>query len=244
MLVARAGPGFDEDVENKKRGSSMRLLLVEDDTGLRAQLAKHLTQAGYAVDHAVDLRDAIHMAVHEAYDLVVLDRGLPDGDGIGVVAALRRADNLVPVLMLTVRDAWQEKVEALSAGADDYVTKPFHVQELLARVQALIRRRHGQGSTAIQRGAIRLDVERQSVMVGDEVIALSGIEFRLLHYFMMHAGHVLSRTRLYEHIYDHAADNDSNVIEVYVSHLRSKLGKGTITTRRGQGYVFLEHAQP
>jgi two-component system, OmpR family, response regulator len=222
----------------------MRLLLVEDDAELRAQLAKYLTQAGYAVDHAANLLDATHLAFHESYDLVVLDRGLPDGDGIGLVAALRDGDDLVPVLMLTVRDAWQEKVEALSAGADDYVTKPFHVQELLARVQALIRRRYGQGSTAIQRGSITLDVERQSVMVGDKVVALSGIEFRLLHYFMMHAGHVLSRTRLYEHIYDHAADNDSNVIEVYVSHLRSKLGKDVIKTRRGQGYVFSEQADP
>jgi two-component system, OmpR family, response regulator len=222
----------------------MRLLLVEDDAGLRAQLARQLAQAGYAVDQAATLGDASHMAHQEAYDLVVLDRGLPDGDGIGLVAALREADNLVPVLMLTVRDAWQEKVEALSAGADDYVTKPFHVQELLARVQALIRRRHGQGSTAIQRGVLKLDVERQCVMVGDDTVVLSGIEFRLLHYFMLHAGHVLSRTRLYEHIYDHAADNDSNVIEVYVSHLRSKLGKDVITTRRGQGYVFSDKAEP
>lgn len=243
MLIARPNRGFDDEVENKNQGAPMRLLLVEDDTGLRAQLIKHLAQAGYAVDHAASLRDATHMALHETYDLVVLDRGLPDGDGISLVAALREADNLVPVLMLTVRDAWQEKVEALSAGADDYVTKPFHVQELLARVQALIRRRHGQGSTAIRRGVIRLDVERQSVMVGEDTVALSGVEFRLLHYFMMHAGHVLSRTRLYEHIYNQAADNDSNVIEVYVSHLRSKLGKDIIKTRRGQGYVFSEQAE-
>lgn len=221
----------------------MRLLLVEDDEGLRLQLSKDLARGGFAVDQAMNVRDADHMIQQENYDVVILDRGLPDGDGISLLSTLRLAGNRVPVLMLTVRDAWQEKVEALSSGADDYLTKPFHLQELLARLHALIRRRHGQAApAAIQCGAIQLDEVRRSVMVAGVDIPLSGVEFRLLRYFMMHPGHVLSRSRLYDHIYDDGADNDSNVIEVYVSHLRSKLGRDVIKTRRGQGYVFADPA--
>jgi two-component system, OmpR family, response regulator len=221
----------------------MRLLLVEDDEGLRRQLSKDLARGGFAVDQAMNVRDADHMILQENYDVVILDRGLPDGDGISLVSTLRLAGNRVPVLMLTVRDAWQEKVEALSSGADDYLTKPFHLQELLARLHALIRRRHGQAApAAIQWDAIQLDEVRQSVMVAGVDIPLSGVEFRLLRFFMMHPGHVLSRARLYDHIYGDRADNDSNVIEVYVSHLRGKLGRDLIKTRRGQGYVFADPA--
>ncbi len=216
----------------------MRLLLVEDDVPLGTQLTKDLVHSGFAVDHAANLLAAAHMVALQSYDVIVLDRGLPDGDGVHWVGRLRAAHNAVPVLMLTVRDAWQEKVEALSTGADDYVTKPFHVQELVARLQALIRRRHGQPTAAIHRGTLVLDEGKQTVSFGHEAVALSGVEFRLLRYFMLHAGQVLSRHRLYEHIYDFGVENDSNVIEVHVSHLRAKLGRHLIQTRRGQGYVF------
>jgi DNA-binding response OmpR family regulator len=175
----------------------------------------------------------------ESYDVAVLDLGLPERSGLDVLRAWRARGNTVPVLILTARDAWYERVDGLRAGADDYLGKPFYVEELVARLNALIRRNtvHEGGTLCV--GGMTLDEAKQTiVMANGTTIALTGIEFRLLRYFMLHPGQVLSKSRLTEHIYDWNADHDSNVIEVYVKRLRQKCGKELIQTRRGQGYVF------
>jgi DNA-binding response OmpR family regulator len=168
----------------------------------------------------------------------VLDLGLPRRNGLEVLRSWRARGNAVPVLILTARDAWHEKVEGFNAGADDYLAKPFHVEELHARLAALIRRSHAQPAGFVESAGPRLDEARQSVIAGERTIELSGVEFRLLRYFMLHPGEILSKTHLTEHVYDDAAEHDSNVIEVYVNHLRKKIGRERISTRRGQGYVF------
>jgi len=217
----------------------MRLLVVEDDAVLGERLRKYLGQAGFAVDLADNGVDAEFLGGQEPYDAVVLDLGLPKRPGLEVLQNLRRCGNAVPVIILTARDAWHEKVEGFKAGADDYLAKPFHVEELLARVNALIRRGHGQSGGAVRAGGLTLDEDRQSVKTADgDEIGLTGIEFRLLRYFMLHPGQILSKSRLTEHIYDFDSDKDSNVMEVYINRLRHKLGKDLIATRRGQGYVF------
>jgi len=216
----------------------MRLLLVEDDATLSGRLRTELAQAGFAVDVAADGVDAEFMGESEPYTVVVLDLGLPGRSGLDVLRHWRAAGNPVPVLILTARDAWHEKVDGFNAGADDYVAKPFHVEELCARLGALLRRAHAQPTGVVTAAGLTLDEARQSVSLGGREIGLSGVEFRLLRYFMLHPGQVLSKTHLAEHIYDNDSERDSNVIEVYVSHLRNKLGAETITTRRGQGYVF------
>lgn len=216
----------------------MRILLVEDDVRLSTRLRDDLSRKGYAVDVADNGVDAQHYGAEEPYDAVILDLGLPQRSGLEVLRNWRAQGNAVPVLVLTARDAWHEKVDGFNAGADDYVAKPFHVEELYARLGALIRRAHAQPAGLVTGDGLRLDEERQAVIAGDRTIALSGIEFRLLRYFMLHPGQVLSKTHLAEHIYDDASDRDSNVIEVHVNHLRSKIGTTLIKTRRGQGYVF------
>ncbi len=216
----------------------MKILLVEDDAGLAARLRADLSQRGYAVDVADNGVDAEHLGFEWPYDAVVLDLGLPQRSGLEVLRNWRARGNAVPVLILTARDAWHEKVDGFNAGADDYVAKPFHIEELCARLGALIRRAHSQPSGLVSAGGITLDEARQSVVRGHDVIALSGMEFRLLRYFMRHPGEVLSRTQLSEHVYDNDSDRDSNVIEVHINHLRKKLGRSSIVTRRGQGYVF------
>ena len=205
---------------------------------LCSRLRDDLAGRGYAVDVADNGVDAEHLGAEWPYDAVILDLGLPRRAGLDVLRNWRRQGNAVPVLILTARDAWQEKVEGFGAGADDYVAKPFHVEELCARLGALIRRTHAQPTGAVTVGGLTLDESRQAVLSGEKTIALSGVEFRLLRYFMLHPGEVLSKTHLAEHIYDNDSDPDSNVIEVYVNHLRNKLGARCITTRRGQGYVF------
>ena len=217
----------------------MRLLVVEDDAVLGERLRKDLGQAGFAVDLADNGVDAEFLGDQEPYDAVVLDLGLPKRPGLEVLQNLRRCGNAVPVIILTARDAWHEKVEGFKAGADDYLAKPFHVEELLARVNALIRRGHGQAGGAVRAGGLTLDEDRQSVRTADgDEIGLTGIEFRLLRYLMLHPGQILSKSRLTEHVYDFDSDKDSNVMEVYINRLRHKLGKDLIATRRGQGYVF------
>ena len=216
----------------------MKILIVEDDPSLCSRLRDDLSQRGYAVDVANNGIDAEHLGAEWPYDAVILDLGLPKRSGLDVLKSWRRRGNAVPVLILTARDSWHEKVEGFNAGADDYVAKPFHVEELSARLGALIRRAHAQPTGVVKADGWTLDETRQSVISGDRVIKLSGIEFRLLRYFMLHPGQVLSKTHLTEHIYDNDSDRDSNVIEVYVKHLRDKLGPACITTRRGQGYVF------
>jgi two-component system OmpR family response regulator len=217
----------------------MRLLLVEDDVALNHRLKTALTQAGFAVDVTENGVDAERMGEMEPYDIVVLDLGLPERSGLEVLQAWRARGNTVPVLVLTARDAWHERVDGLRAGADDYLGKPFYVEELIARLNALIRRSAMREGGALCVGNITLDEAQQAIVMADRTtIALTGIEFRLLRYFMLHPGQVLSKSRLTEHIYDWDADHDSNVIEVYVKRLRQKCGKELIQTRRGQGYVF------
>ena len=219
----------------------MRVLLVEDDAELSARLKADLGRAGYAVDTADNGIDAQHLGEQEPYDAVILDLGLPGRSGLEVLKNWRAAGSEVPVLVLTARDAWYEKVDGFKAGADDYLGKPFHVEELLARLQALLRRSYGRATgSALSMFGIELDEARQAVHRDGTMLELTGVEFRLLRYFMLHPGEVMSKTRLTEHVYEYDAERDSNVIEVYINRLRQKLGKHLIKTRRGQGYVFGE----
>lgn len=218
----------------------MRILLAEDDTHLADPLGDDLRRRGYAVDIANNGIDAEHLGDEEPYDAVILDLGLPRRPGLDVLRNWRSRNNAVPVLILTARDAWHEKVAGFNAGADDYLAKPFHLEELAARLGALIRRAHAQAAGSVASSGLALDEARQSVHCDDRTIPLSGVEFRLLRYFMLHPGAILSKTELAEHIYDDVSQRDSNVIEVHVNHLRKKIGGERIATRRGQGYVFVE----
>ena len=217
----------------------MRLLVVEDDAALGERLRTRLVAEGYAVDLARDGIDGAHLGATEPYDAVILDLGLPGKPGLAVLREWRAAANRVPVLILTARDGWAERVEGLQAGADDYLGKPFHVEELLARVQALLRRAAPVPDTELRAGDWRLDEARQCLVdrAGNEQ-ALTATEFRLLRYFMRHPDVVHSKSHLAEHVYDFDAERDSNVIEVYVCRLRILLGNERIETRRGQGYLF------
>lgn len=217
----------------------MRLLLVEDDMVLGTQLRRDLERAGFAVDITRDGIDGEALGDSEPYDAIVLDLGLPGRPGLEVLAHWRQRGNAVPVIILTARDAWHEKVDGFRTGADDYLGKPFHTEELIARVLAVTRRANSQPAGALQAPGLTLDEQRQVVADADgEEHALTGTEFRLLRYFMLHPGQVLSKSRLTEHVYDYDSDKDSNVIEVYINRLRQKLGKDIITTHRGQGYSF------
>ena len=217
----------------------MRLLLVEDDMDLAEYLIKDLSQHGFAVDHADNGVDAEYMGDLEPYDIVILDLGLPQRPGLEVLKNWRHKKNRVPVIILTARDTWNEKVDGFKAGADDYLGKPFHAEELIVRIQALIRRSHDMTGEALESSGLTLDEERQQVILPDgKSLDLTGTEFRLLRCFMLHSGQILSKTRLTEHVYDQDFDRDSNLIEVYVRRLRDKLGRGYITTKRGQGYIF------
>lgn len=216
----------------------MRLLLAEDDQELGNRLKRFLDRQGFAVDLYDNGVDAAFYGAETPYDVIVLDLGLPRRSGLEVLDDWRRGGVKTPVLILTARDTWQEKVQGLQKGADDYLTKPFHEQELLARLQALIRRNTQTVGESLSVNGWVLDEETQSVSNGERNWPLTGIEFRLLRYFMLHPGHILSKSRLTEHVYEQDADKDSNVIEVYVNRLRQKLGNEVITTRRGQGYVF------
>lgn len=221
----------------------MRLLLVEDDLQLVERLHDDLSQQGFVVDKTDNGVDAEHLGDEEAYDLVILDLGLPQRSGLEVLANWRNKGNTVPVIVLTARDSWQERVDGLKAGADDYMGKPFHTEELIARIHNLIRRAAGQAGNHIESGGIRLDEERQVALdsQGEEIV-LTGTEFRLLRYFMLNPDRPLSKTRLIEHVYEQDFDRDSNLIEVYVRRLRDKIGKDRIRTQRGQGYLFMSEA--
>lgn len=219
----------------------MRLLLIEDDKLMAESLQEQLARQGYAVDWTDNGVDGEFMGNMEPYDIVVLDLGLPQRPGLEVLSNWRRKGNRLPVIVLTARDAWHERVDGFKAGADDYLGKPFHVEELIARIQALIRRSHDMPGEYVKSGSLTLDEERQRVLLpGGQTLNLTGTEFRLLRYFMLHPGKVLSKTRLTEHVYEQDFDRDSNLIEVYVRRLRDKLGKERILTRRGQGYIFTE----
>ena len=217
----------------------MRLLLVEDDAGLVASLRPKLEAAGYAVDVAGDGEEAEYLGDEGIYDIVVLDLGLPRRSGLEVLRHWRARGNAVPVLVLTARNAWHERVEGFRAGADDYLDKPFHAEELLARLAAVLHRVNRQPAGVLEVGGLRLDEAAQSVRLpGGGTVPLTGTEFRLLRYFLLHPDQVLSKATLAEHVYDFDSDKDSNVIEVYIKRLRDKLGRDRIETRRGQGYVF------
>jgi two-component system OmpR family response regulator len=218
----------------------MRVLVVEDDANLNRQIKEALTDAGYAVDVAFDGEDGHFLGDTEPYDAVVLDIGLPQMDGLSVLEEWRRAGKTMPVLLLTARDRWSDKVQGIDAGADDYVAKPFHMEEILARIRALVRRAAGHASNEITAGGVRLDVKAGKVTVDGQSIKLTSHELRLLSYLMHHKGKVVSRTELTEHLYDQDFDRDSNTIEVFVGRLRKKLPEECIQTVRGLGYQILE----
>lgn len=217
----------------------MRLLLVEDDEELSERLRRALKREGYAIDLAEDGEQGQFLGEVEPYDAIILDLGLPKRPGLEVLERWRSKHIATPVLILTARDAWHERVDGFKAGADDYLGKPFHVEELLVRLQALIRRSRGASGPVLEVAGLRLDEDRQVVIHPDfGEVELTGTEFRLLRYFMLNPDRVLSKTRLTEHVYEGDFDRDSNLIEVYVRRLRDKLGKHSIQTLRGQGYRF------
>ena len=214
----------------------MRILLAEDDPLLATQLAKELAGAGYAVDTADNGVDAHHLGDVEAFDAVVLDLGLPQMDGLTVLKRWRAAGRNMPVLILTARDTWHEKVDGIDAGADDYLTKPFHMEELLARIRALIRRSSGLASTEIICGPVTLDTRSGRITVNGRGVSLTGNELRVLTYLMHHKDELVTRTELIDHIYTQEFDRDSNTIEVFIARLRKKLPADLIHTSRGLGY--------
>lgn len=220
----------------------MRILLVEDEPTLNRQLDMALQQAGYSVDVSVNGRDAWVLGDTEPFDAVVLDLGLPQMDGLTVLRRWRAAGRSMPVLILTARDNWHEKVAGIDAGADDYVTKPFHTEELLARLRGLIRRASGLSSSQLVCGPVELDTRTSRVTLHGQTIALTSHEFKVLAYFMHHPGAVVSRSELTEHIYAQDCDRDSNTIEVFVGRLRKKLPPDLIETVRGLGYRLVEPA--
>lgn len=214
----------------------MRILIVEDEPTLLAQLAEGTRAAGYAVDLADNGLDAHFMGDTEPYDAVLLDLGLPRMDGISVLRKWRAAGRNMPVLILTARDGWHEKVAGIDAGADDYLSKPFHMEELLARLRALIRRAGGHASAELVCGPLSLDTRNSRVIVAGQALSLTSHEYRVLSYLMHHRNEVVSRSVLVEHIYAQDFDRDSNTVEVFIARLRKKLPSGMIETVRGLGY--------
>lgn len=218
----------------------MRILVVEDDPDISRQLAAALQDQGYVVDAAKDGEEGHYLGDTEPYDAVVLDLGLPIIDGVSVLEKWRRAGRKMPVLILTARDRWSDKVAGFDAGADDYVAKPFHMEELLARVRALLRRSAGHATSELSVGPVMLDTKSARVTVNGMAVKLTSLEFRLLAYLMHHKGKVVSRTELVDHLYDQDFDRDSNTIEVFVGRLRKKLGVDVLHTIRGMGYCLSE----
>jgi two-component system, OmpR family, response regulator len=218
----------------------MRLLVVEDDPDINRQLVSALQDSGYVVDSAKDGEEGHYLGDTEPYDAVVLDLGLPVLDGVSVLEKWRRAGKKMPVLILTARDRWSDKVAGFDAGADDYVAKPFHMEEVLARVRALLRRSAGHATSELVCGPVSLDTKSARVIVNGMAVKLTSLEFRLLAYLMHHKGKVVSRTELVEHLYDQDFDRDSNTVEVFVGRLRKKLGVDVLHTIRGMGYCVTE----
>ncbi|MFI4979780.1 MAG: response regulator transcription factor [Nevskiales bacterium] len=218
----------------------MRALVIEDDPQLREQVTQYLEEEGYAVDSAGDGDEGQFMALEYPIDLAVVDLGLPKTPGIAIIKAVRKAGRKFPILILTARDGWQSKVEGLEAGADDYLVKPFHREELLARARALVRRSGGWSQSLLECGPIVLDTTARNVSLSGKPVELTAYEYRVLEYLVLHAGEVVSKSTLTEHLYNEEDERDSNVIEVFVRRLRTKLDpEGTlnpITTLRGSGY--------
>ena len=220
----------------------MRILVVEDEAGIRENLRDELVRAGFVVDVAADGEEGLFAGAQYPIDIAIVDLGLPKMSGLEVIRRLREKSKGFPILVLTARDRWQDKVEGLEAGADDYVSKPFHFEEVLARLQALLRRSGGWSTSELVCGPIALDMRRQTVKVNDKGIDLTTHEYRLLEHFMIHAGRTLNRTELSERLYDEEMDRDSNIIDVYVNRLRKKLDPTEelkpFETLRGRGYRF------
>ena len=214
----------------------MRILLIEDDPVLLNQVRNSLEDNGYSVDTALDGEEGHYLGDTEPYDAVVLDLGLPKIDGITVLEKWRKENKKYPVLILTARDRWSEKVAGFDAGADDYLTKPFQMEELLARLRALIRRSAGHASSDIECGPLKIDTKANKVFMNGTKLKLTSHEYKIIEYFLHHQDKVISRTELTEHIYDQDFDRDSNTIEVFIGRLRKKLGKNLIKTERGSGY--------
>jgi two-component system response regulator PhoP len=226
----------------------MRLLVIEDDDTLRESLAAQLAEAGYAVEQAADGREGLYFAMEYPVDLAIIDLGLPEVSGLDIIREAREKGKTYPILILTARDRWQDKVDGLSAGADDYVVKPFHFEEVGARVHALLRRSGGWASSLMTAGPVVLDMARQEVTVDDSPVELTSFEYKIIEYLMLRAGQVISKTELTERLYDQDFERDSNVIEVFIGRLRKKLDPDNalkpIETLRGRGYRFaLERSQ-
>ncbi|NOD93235.1 response regulator [Ruegeria sp. HKCCD4884] len=216
----------------------MRILLAEDEPHLCEQVKKLLGAEGHVVDVANNGSDALHLGATEPYDMIILDIGLPERDGISVLREWRSSGVKTPVLILTARDGWSERVDGLDAGADDYMTKPFHMPELAARVRAILRRQSGQLNPVIEMGDVSLDTRNGRVSVGGIPVDLTAQEIAVLTYLAHNIGRMVSRTELSEHIYEYDGDRDSNTIAVFVTRLRKKLGSDLITTVRGRGYMI------
>ena len=220
----------------------MRLLVIEDDSTLRESLTDKLKAAGFAVEQAADGREGLHFALDYPIDLAIIDLGLPEMSGLEVIREVRKQGKSYPILILTARDRWEDKVDGLDAGADDYVVKPFQFEEVLARVNALVRRSGGWASSEMTAGPVSLDLSRQEIKVNDMAIELTSFEYKIIEYLMVRAGQVISKTELTERLYDQDFERDSNVIEVFVGRLRKKLDPDNtikpIETLRGRGYRF------
>ena len=215
----------------------MRVLVIEDDKDLNRQMVAALEQAGYVVDRAYDGEEGHFLGDTEPYDAVILDLGLPKKDGIAILEDWRKAGRAMPVLILTARDRWSDKVQGIDAGADDYVAKPFHMEEVLARLRALVRRAAGHATSQLICGPVHLDSKAGRVIIDGNPVKLTSHEYRLLAYLMHHNGRIVSRTELVEHLYDQDFDRDSNTIEVFIGRLRKKMGVDIIQTMRGLGYL-------
>jgi two-component system, OmpR family, response regulator len=220
----------------------LRVLIVEDEPTLGTQLKNTLESNGYAVDLATDGEDGHYLGSTESYDAIILDLGLPEIDGLTVLDRWRKEGKTMPVLVLTARDSWSDKVAGLDGGADDYMAKPFQTQELIARLRALIRRASGNASSELIAGDVRLDTRSGRVTLDGEPVKMTAQEYKLLSYLLHHKGKVVSRSELIEHIYDQDFDRDSNTIEVFVTRIRKKLGPDVITTIRGLGYSLEDPA--
>ena len=220
----------------------MRLLVIEDDEVLRESLCRQLADHGFALERAGDGREGLYFALEYPVDLAIVDLGLPEISGLDVIRTLREKGKTYPVLVLTARDRWQDKVDGLSAGADDYVVKPFHFEEVLARVNALLRRSGGWASPVLTAGPVTLDTARQELKVERRAIELTTFEYRILEHLMMRAGEVISKAELTDRLYDQDFERDSNVIEVFIGRLRKKMDPHNrlkpIETLRGRGYRF------
>ena len=220
----------------------MRLLVIEDDVTLRESLAKQLIESGFAVEQAADGREGLYFAQEYPIDLAIIDLGLPEVSGLDIIRTVRGEGKTYPILILTARDRWEDKVDGLSAGADDYVVKPFHFAEVSARVNALLRRSGGWASSQLDAGPVSLDMSRQELKVNDAAVDLTSFEYKIIEYLMVRAGQVISKSELTDRLYDQDFERDSNVIEVFIGRLRKKMDPENaikpIETLRGRGYRF------